>query len=69
MLMPEPYRSSHDGYLQSYLTTGERKILSQLERKLNAQKKNGEKFPILLTVNEIIKRGKRVFIGMIREVN
>jgi len=49
------------------LSTGERKILSSLERQLLAQRKNGEQFPILLTVNKIIKRGKRVFIGLIRE--
>ena len=27
MLMPDPYRSAHDSYLERYLTTGERRII------------------------------------------
>jgi PAS domain S-box-containing protein len=27
MLMPGPYRSAHDGYLERYMTTGERRII------------------------------------------
>ena len=27
VLMPEPYRSAHDGYLRRYLETGERRIV------------------------------------------
>src|SRR3546814_4895847 len=27
MLMPSPYRERHDGYLERYLTTGERRII------------------------------------------
>ena len=27
ILMPSPYRENHDGYMQRYLTTGERRII------------------------------------------
>jgi len=68
ILMPEPYRSAHDGYLETYKQSGQRKILSEVDRKLTGAKKDGTHFPIYLTVNEIIIDGQRQFAGIIREL-
>lgn len=51
-LMPEPFRSQHDGYLRHYVETRERRIIGTT-REISAQRKDGSVFPMTLTVNEI----------------
>ena len=67
MLMPEPHRSKHDGYLAQYRATGEAAIIGR-GREETAIKKNGETFPILLTVGEIRQEGGRRFVGFVRDL-
>jgi PAS domain S-box-containing protein len=62
MLMPEPYHSAHDRYLSNYLRTGEAKIIG-VGREVEGKRKNGEVFPMELSVGEIPGRAERVFIG------
>jgi PAS domain S-box-containing protein len=48
-LMPEPMRGNHDDYLKNYEKTGKAAIIGK-GREETALKKNGETFPIQLSV-------------------
>jgi two-component system sensor kinase FixL len=67
MLMPSPYRERHDGYLERYLTTGERRIIG-IGRVVFAQRKDGTTFPMELSVGEATGESQRVFTGFIRDL-
>ena len=44
MLMPSPYREEHDGYLESFLRTGERKIIG-IGREVSGLRRDGTDLP------------------------
>lgn len=67
MLMPSPDRERHDGYLERYMRTGERRIIG-IGRVLTAKHRNGDTFPIELTVGEAWIGPDRVFTGFIRDL-
>jgi len=67
VLMPSPYRERHDGYIQHYLDTGERRIIG-IGRIVVGQRKNGSTFPMELSVGEAMVNGRRVFTGFIRDL-
>ena len=67
-LMPEGHGKQHDGYVQSYLRSGGGKIIG-VGRELTARRRNGEDFPIELTVNEIKLEGRQLFVGMLRDIS
>jgi len=67
MLMPSPDRERHDGYLQNYLATGVRKIIG-IGRVTTARHRDGNTFPIELSVGEASIEGGRVFTGFIHDI-
>ncbi|WP_436081245.1 PAS domain S-box protein [Pararhizobium sp. LjRoot235] len=67
MLMPQPDRDAHDGYLSHYIRTGERRIIGY-GRVVTGIKKDGTTFPMELSVGETTANGKRIFTGFIRDL-
>lgn len=67
MLMPQPYRREHDGYMSRYMTTGERRIIG-IDRVVVGQRKDGSTFPMKLTVGETHRGGSRLFTGFVRDL-
>ncbi len=67
LLMPEPYRSEHDRYIESYLRTGRRKIIG-IGREVQGVRRDGTVFPLYLAVSEVRLNGKRIFTGIARDM-
>jgi two-component system sensor kinase FixL len=67
ILMPAPYRESHDGYLKRYKDTGERRIIG-IGRVVVGQRKDGSTFPMELAVGEMKSATRRFFTGFIRDL-
>lgn len=70
VLMPEPHRSGHDGFLARYAAIGTTRVLNT-RRRFQAQRKNGTRFPIELSVSraDIPTRAGPLFVGIIRDVS
>ena len=66
LLMPEPDRSQHAGYLRRHLETGERHVIGQL-REVTAVRQDGSLFPVELSVGAINGRRRR-FVGLLRDL-
>ena len=64
MLMPESDSSHHDDYLDNFMATGDAQVIG-IGRNVTALRKNGEQFPMRLSVIEYPAKidGERWFIG------
>ena len=67
MLMPSPHRERHDAYLEHYRDTGVRRIIG-IGRVTTARHRDGNTFPIELSVGEAWIDGARVFTGFIHDI-
>jgi PAS domain S-box-containing protein len=66
-LMQEPFVQEHEGYLFSYLKTGEPKVIG-LGREVGCRRRDGSVFPAELTVTEFALDGERRFTGVLRDI-
>ena len=67
ILMPSPDRERHDGYIQRYLETGEKRIIGT-GRVVFAARKDGSTFPMELSIGEAKGAAQRIFTGFIRDL-
>ncbi|QDT89998.1 PAS domain S-box protein [Gimesia algae] len=68
MLMPEPWRSAQDSYLNAYLTTGQAKIIGS-KKEFRGLRKDGSTFAMELTVSEALMHGEVMFVGTVRDIS
>jgi len=68
VLMPEPDKSRHDGYLLHYQDTGERKIIGK-GREVKGLRKNGTEFPFRLAVSEVQYQDRVIYTGFIHDLS
>ncbi len=67
ILMPSPYRQEHDGYIRNYQRTRQARAIGQI-RKVEGLRKNGERFPMELSVSEVRVGDEVLYTAVIRDV-
>jgi len=68
ILMPEIIAQQHDAYLENYAKTGKRHIIDNT-RELEGQRKNGEMFPLELSVREAHLGTRQLFVGILHDIS
>ncbi|HWA30158.1 MAG TPA: PAS domain S-box protein [Rhizomicrobium sp.] len=67
ILMPEPYRGEHDGYIARYHKTHEAHIIG-IGRQVTGRRKDGSVFPMYLSVGEGKIQKSKVFVGIVHDL-
>ena len=68
MLMAQPFATEHDGYIARYEATGEPRAIGRI-RTVSARRKNGETFPIELSVTQIATGEEVNYAAFIRDIS
>lgn len=68
MLMPEQYRTQHDGYLKNILAASLPRVIG-MSRKVQGLRKNGEVFPMYLAVTQVKSATGDQYIGLLRDIS
>eukprot|EP01102_Stenamoeba_stenopodia_P020211 TRINITY_DN77_c0_g1_i2.p1 TRINITY_DN77_c0_g1~~TRINITY_DN77_c0_g1_i2.p1 ORF type:complete len:576 (-),score=147.27 TRINITY_DN77_c0_g1_i2:78-1805(-) len=67
MLMTSADADRHDGYLSSYLRTGEARIIGS-GRRVQGKKRDGTTFPAYLSISETKMTGRHTFTGTVQDM-
>ncbi len=68
LLMAQPYATEHDAYIARYESTGEPRAIGRI-RTVRARRKNGETFPIELSVTQIASGEEVNYAAFIRDIS
>jgi len=67
LLMPEPYKSQHQRFVDNFLNTGAAQIIG-IGRELTGMTRSGKYIPIYLAVNELKSSNGSYFAGIVRDL-
>ncbi|MEM1436441.1 MAG: diguanylate cyclase, partial [Pseudomonadota bacterium] len=67
-LMPPSHGDRHNDYINAYLQSGRGRIIG-VGRELTARRRDGSEFPVELAVNELKLEGRRLFVGILRDIS
>lgn len=67
ILMPEPHRGRHDGYIANYLRTGKGKVMG-IGREVEGMRKDGTVIPIALSIGRVSLGDRYLFTGVVRDI-
>ena len=68
LLMPEPHRSAHQGYIRRYLETGDKHIIG-IGREVEAVCRDGRRVPVYLVVNDFDSSVGRCFAAVLHDLS
>ncbi|TVP52452.1 MAG: PAS domain S-box protein [Halomonadaceae bacterium] len=68
MLMPEPIRGHHDGYIRNYQQTGEKKIIG-IGREVTGLHRDGHTVELNLAIAELTLEGQQLFVGFLQDIS
>jgi PAS domain S-box-containing protein len=67
LIIPERYREAHKSGLQRYLETGKGEVLGR-RVEVSGRRKNGEEFPVELSISPIRDGETILFLGCLRDI-
>jgi PAS domain S-box-containing protein len=67
LIIPERYRDAHRTGLQRYLETGRGDVLGR-RIEVSGLRKNGEEFPVELSISPVRGNGSMLFVGCLRDL-
>lgn len=67
LLMPEPDRGRHDGYIERYLASGDSHVIG-IGREVEARHRDGSTFPVALSVGRIPDADPPRFVGFLHDL-
>lgn len=68
IIMPQPYRADHAGYISRYEQTGKTRAIGRI-RAVSGRRKSGETFPAELSVTEISVGDEKQYGAFIRDIS
>jgi diguanylate cyclase (GGDEF)-like protein/PAS domain S-box-containing protein len=68
MLMPAHFKHQHESYLQHHNDSLDSEVLNTL-REVEGKRRNGEIFPMSLSISKILRAGTVTFVGLVRDIS